>query len=157
MSHSADWPDVLAELGYVRRTGDTVEVEDAGRLLSRIYSESDLLVTECIAPVCGRGSRTVISPQVVSAMAYESRRDGTSDVDSVPGNPRLREALTETVQVWQRLNRTNSATVFRRHANPIQGSRWRYRSSGGSLTDSLAAHWPVNCCRLVISYDGIVG
>ncbi len=133
--------DVLAELGYVRRTGDTVEVEDAGRLLSRIYSESDLLVTECIRAGVWEGLSHSDLAAVVSAMAYESRRDGTSDVDSVPGNPRLREALTETVQVWQRLNETE-----RRHRVPatrepdtgfsVAVSLW---SSGRSLTDSLAA------------------
>ena len=133
--------DVLGELGYLTRTGDTVEVEHAGRLLGRIYSESDLLVTECLRAGVWEGLSHSDLAAVVSAMVYESRRDSASGVDSVPGNPRLRTALTETVQVWQQLNE-----MERRHRVPttrepdtgfsVAVSLW---SSGRSLTESLAA------------------
>ncbi len=133
--------DVLAELGYVTRTGDSVEVEDAGRLLGRIYSESDLLVTECLRAGVWEGLSHSDLAAVVSAMVYESRRDGAGGVDSVPGNPRLRGALTDTVEVWQRLNEVERRHRVSATREPDTGfsvavAMW---SSGRSLTDSLAA------------------
>ncbi len=60
---------VLTELGYLEKvrdasesTGHTMRVTDAGRVLSRIYSESDLVVTECIRAGVWRNCAIGYSP-----------------------------------------------------------------------------------------------
>ncbi|OCH79682.1 RNA helicase [Gordonia sp. UCD-TK1] len=101
---------VLSELGYLERvaestesTGHTMMVTDSGKLLGRIYSESDLVVTECIRA----GVWDELSPPdlaaVVAALVYESRRDSYSGVDALPGSSSMRAAMAATVEIWSRV------------------------------------------------------
>ena len=76
---------VLMEFGYLEKVRNEVEVTPTGHLLSRIYSESDLLVTECIRA----GIWDTLGPAelsaVVAAMVFESRRDSHAGADAMPG------------------------------------------------------------------------
>ncbi|WP_051198273.1 DEAD/DEAH box helicase [Gordonia shandongensis] len=103
---------VLVELSYLEHddVGELV-VTPTGSVLRRIYSESDLLVAECIrAGVWDRLSAPDLAA-VVSAVVYESRRDSFSGgIDSMPGNVSLRDALVDTTVVWESVNE-----VQRRH------------------------------------------
>ncbi len=133
---------VLAELGYLDvRSDGTATVTPSGQLLGRIYSESDLLVVECLRA----GIWDQLSPPelcaVVAAMVFEARRDNAGGIDTMPGSTRMRHAVGDTVGVWRTLT-----DVERRHRvsttrEPDTGfsvavNLW---ASGRSLTDCLAA------------------
>lgn len=132
---------VLTELGYLEHAGDTVTVTDAGRLLGRIYSESDLVVTECLRAGVWEGLAPPELAAVVASLVYESRRDSYRGVDAMPANAGVRAAMAATAAVW-----TEVTEVERRHQvtptrEPDTGfsvavSLW---ASGRSLTEALAA------------------
>ena len=132
---------VLSELGYVEYVDETVRVTPTGEVLSRIYSESDLVVTECIRA----GIWDKLSPPdlaaVVAAMVFESRRESYSGADAMSGNPALRTAIADTVGIW----RSVTAVESRHHVSPtrepdtgfsVAVSLW---VSGRSLTEAFAA------------------
>ncbi|MFM9378007.1 DEAD/DEAH box helicase [Gordonia sp. VNK21] len=138
--------DVLAELGYLEPDpAGGLRVTPTGDVLRRIYCETDLLVAECIRAGIWHRLSAVDLAAVASAMVYQSRRDAYGGgVDSMPGNRGLREALTETMTVWQRVDE-----VQRRHGvseviqmrEPDTGfcaavASW---ASGRSLAESLTA------------------
>ena len=77
------------------------EVTESGRRLSRIYSESDLLVAECLRTGAWTGLSPAELAAVVSSVVYESRRDGDT-VDRVP-TAALRHALNDTQRLWSEL------------------------------------------------------
>ncbi|MFY2790841.1 DEAD/DEAH box helicase [Rhodococcus sp. MALMAid1271] len=91
---------LLADRGYVTE-GKDPKVTDDGARLSRIYSESDLLVAECLRTGLWQGLSPAELAAVVSAVVYESRSEG----DITPHGPTgpIRHALTETVRVWHEL------------------------------------------------------
>lgn len=87
------------ELGAAGATGHGIT--ENGQRLARIYSESDLLVAECLRHGAWKGLGPAELAAVVSSMVYESRQDG--DVgDRGPTGP-IRHALDETVQLWSAL------------------------------------------------------
>lgn len=91
---------LLADRGYVSEGRDPKVTEDGARL-SRIYSESDLLVAECLRAGLWKGLSPAELAAVVSAVVYESRSEG----DITPHGPTgpIRHALAETVRVWNEL------------------------------------------------------
>ncbi|MCX6468492.1 MAG: DEAD/DEAH box helicase [Corynebacteriales bacterium] len=100
---------VLTELGYLLADVDAegaprMVVTESGSTLSRVYSESDLLICECIRA----GVWDALTPPelaaVVSSVVYESRRDTYSGPDLVTGNPTLRETLSATHKQWRTLS-----------------------------------------------------
>lgn len=91
---------LLTERGFIDTGGDTPVVTDAGRLLSRIYSESDLLVSECLRTGVWDELDPAELAAALSAMVYESRREGQpTDAGDVPTG-RLRRALAQTRRLW---------------------------------------------------------
>lgn len=91
---------LLTERGFIDTGGDTPVVTDAGRLLSRIYSESDLLVSECLRSGVWDELDPAELAAALSAMVYESRREGQpTDAGDVPTG-RLRRALAQTRRLW---------------------------------------------------------
>lgn len=91
---------LLADRGYVSEGRDPKVTEDGARL-SRIYSESDLLVAECLRAGLWKGLSPAELAAVVSAVVYESRSEG----DITPHGPTgpIRHALAETVRVWNEM------------------------------------------------------
>jgi ATP-dependent RNA helicase HelY len=88
---------LLDRYGYVR--GD--DLTDAGRMLSRIWSESDLVVAECLQ----RGVWDHLGPAdlaaVASMLVFEARREGV-------GAPRLpagaaATAMAQTQRIWAQI------------------------------------------------------
>ena len=78
--------DVLVDLDYlVRSPENDLQVTSRGQLLKGIYSESDLLVAQCIHS----GVLDTLDPpalaSVCSAFLYESRRGDFDDITAVPG------------------------------------------------------------------------
>jgi ATP-dependent RNA helicase HelY len=90
---------LLDERGYL--VAD--EATAAGRQLARIWSESDLLVAECMrAGIWQRLSPPELAA-VVAAVVYEARRDDAS-TDRLPTGA-SRDALAATLRIWAELAR----------------------------------------------------
>ena len=71
---------MLAGRGYLTEAG---EVTEAGRMLSRIWTEADLLVAECLRRHVWEGLAPEELAGAVSMVLYESRREG-EERTSVP-------------------------------------------------------------------------
>ncbi|MGV9825639.1 MULTISPECIES: DEAD/DEAH box helicase [unclassified Gordonia (in: high G+C Gram-positive bacteria)] len=132
---------VLTELGYLEDDATGVTVTPTGHLLSRIYSESDLLVTECIrAGVWDRLGPAELAA-VVASVVFESRRESFAGADAMPGSVALRTAIADTVQIWRAVTAVETSHRISPTREPDTGfsvavSLW---VSGRSLTESLAA------------------
>ncbi|MGO9031209.1 DEAD/DEAH box helicase [Mycobacterium sp.] len=134
---------LLTERGFIRVTGGDPAVTDDGRLLARIYSESDLLVAECLRAGVWTGLRDAELAAVVSAVVYETRGgDG-------PGPPR--NAEVPTAQLRQALHRTrrlsaelradeqrHRITLSREPDDGFVAAIYRW-ASNGDLVAALAA------------------
>jgi ATP-dependent RNA helicase HelY len=92
---------LLTERDFIRGSATDPQVTDDGRLLARIYSESDLLVAECLRTGVWADLRPAELAAVVSAVLYETRGgDGPSApfAAEVP-TPRLQQALRQTAKL----------------------------------------------------------
>jgi ATP-dependent RNA helicase HelY len=91
---------LLTERGFIRDTDGDPKVTDDGRLLARIYSESDLLVAECLRGGVWEGLTPAELAGVLSAVLYESRGDtpSTPELTEIPTG-KLRRALADTRRV----------------------------------------------------------
>jgi ATP-dependent RNA helicase HelY len=109
---------VLESLGYLR--GD--DVTDAGRMLSRIYSESDLVIAEALR----EGRWDHLSPaelaSVCSALVYEARRDDVPP-PRVPTGA-VRAALTELSRLWTQLRHVEHDAHLEFLREPDVGFAW---------------------------------
>lgn len=129
---------LLAEREYIT-AGRTPEVTGNGSRLSRIYSESDLLVAECLRQRLWLGLAPAELAAVVSSVVFESRQEG----DSTPQGPTgpVRHALTETVRVWTELRADEIRHSLPPTREPDMGFvkavyRW---ATNSSLVDALVA------------------
>ncbi len=88
---------LLTERGFIAEgPGGQERVTADGRLLARIYSESDLLVAECLRKGVWNTLQPAELAAVLSAMVYESRGgDGPTQAVDMP-TPAVRRALVET-------------------------------------------------------------
>ncbi|MBL8928932.1 MAG: DEAD/DEAH box helicase [Kineosporiaceae bacterium] len=113
--------DLLAERGYLT-VGDSAGAQDpegagsatgtdgtadlrvtkAGQSLRRIYTESDLLVAECLRTGVWAGLDGPGLAACVSALVFESRGDLREAEPRLPGAA-VREALQRTVRIWSEL------------------------------------------------------
>ena len=126
---------LLADRGYVDRD----RVSAPGRLLERIWAETDLLAVECLR----RGTFDGLGPAelagAVSALVFDARRESPGGRRAVTGI--LGDALADMQQVWSDL-----AADERRHGLPVSRAPdgtfaapvavW---AEGGALTDALVA------------------
>jgi ATP-dependent RNA helicase HelY len=134
---------LLTERGFIRETDGDPTVTDDGRLLARIYSESDLLVAECLRTGAWTGLRDAELAAVLSAVVYESRGgDG-------PGPPRnaevptarLRQALHRTRRLSAELRadeQQHRITLSREPDDGFVAAIYRW-ASNGDLVAALAA------------------
>jgi ATP-dependent RNA helicase HelY len=108
---------LLTERRFIEeRSQGALHVTDDGRLLARIYSESDLLVAECLRGGLWRNLGPAELASVVSAVVYETRgSDGPTPplAAEIPTAP-LRRALAET----RRLSAILRADEHRHRLNP---------------------------------------
>lgn len=104
---------LLTERGFIAAGADTAvsndssanpTVTDDGRLLARIYSESDLLVAECLRAGVWDGLDAAELAAALSTVLYESRREGQGPTDGshLPSG-RVRGALNQTRSLWTEL------------------------------------------------------
>lgn len=96
---------LLSERGFIQSSGDDLRVTDDGRLLARIYSESDLLVAECLRSGAWNGLQPAELAAVISAMVFEARgSDGPTPANliAIP-TAGVRKALADTRRLSTRL------------------------------------------------------
>jgi ATP-dependent RNA helicase HelY len=91
---------LLTERGYVTTDGGAgdLQVSADGRLLARIYSESDLLVAECLRTGAWKGLQPAELAAVLSALVFETRgSDGPTPAHAIGmPTPEVRRALAST-------------------------------------------------------------
>ena len=119
---------LLTERGFIDSKDGDPKVTDDGRLLARIYSESDLLVAECLRSGTWEGLDAAELAAVLSSVLYESRGDapGAPDGTDIPTG-KLRRALNQTRRLWTELRADEQ-----RH-RITQKPRARGRLRGGHL------------------------
>jgi ATP-dependent RNA helicase HelY len=134
---------LLAERGFIQVIDGDPEVTDDGRILARIYSESDLLVAECLRTGAWTGLRHAELAAVLSTVLYESRG---GDGPAPPRNaevptPRLRQALHRTRRLSAELRadeQRHRITLSREPDDGFVRAIYRWASSG-DLAGALAA------------------
>jgi ATP-dependent RNA helicase HelY len=132
---------LLTQRGYLAEADPEsgVSMTDNGRLLSRIWSEADLLVAECLR----RGVWNDLGPAELAAVAsivvYEARRDVEEPV-GVPRGP-VGDAIDATVQVWRELEAAEAEHGLTLTRQPDLGFVWPiYRwARGESLAKVLSS------------------
>jgi ATP-dependent RNA helicase HelY len=144
---------LLEENGYLAPEGaaaadhefDAVEPEQgwsdpvtpAGRLLARIYSESDLLVAECLRDGVWDGLTPPGLAAVASSLVYESRTDEYRE-PIIPGGPEVREALSDTAELRERLKETEAHYKLDQIPDMDAGFAWAaYQYASGAQLEKV--------------------
>ncbi|HWA66146.1 MAG TPA: DEAD/DEAH box helicase [Mycobacteriales bacterium] len=109
---------VLDQLGYL--DGDAVTA--SGGVLSRIYSEADLVIADALEHDAWEHLEPAELAAVVSALVYEARRDDESSPKLPPG--RCRQALTDLAHRWEALHQTEAAAGLSFLRAPEPGFAW---------------------------------
>ncbi|WP_193048335.1 DEAD/DEAH box helicase [Mycolicibacterium baixiangningiae] len=133
---------LLGERGFIDTTGDDPTATDDGRLLARIYSESDLLVAECLRARTWDGLDAAELAAVLSSVLFESRGDtpGVAAGSEAPTG-KVRRALSATRRVSADLRADEQRHRISPSREPDEGFvtaiyRW---ATTGDLTTALAA------------------
>jgi ATP-dependent RNA helicase HelY len=127
---------LLTDRGYLTGEGG---VTDAGRMLARIWSETDLLVAECLR----RGVWDKLGPAdlaaAVSVLVYEARREA-EDRASIPRGE-VTEAIDATLELWADLRDEEDSRGLQLTRELDLGFVWPiYRwARGESLTKVLGS------------------
>jgi ATP-dependent RNA helicase HelY len=135
---------LLTERGFIRVTDGDPAVTDDGRLLARIYSESDLLVAECLRTDAWTGLREAELAAVLSAVLYESRGGegpGPPRNAEVP-TPKLRQALHRMRRLSAELRadeQRHRITMSREPDDGFVAAIYRWASNGDLVTALAAA------------------
>ncbi|MFV8051174.1 DEAD/DEAH box helicase [Mycobacterium sp. 48b] len=133
---------LLSERGFIEAGSGEPRVTDAGRLLARIYSESDLLVAECLRAGLWDGLQPAELAGVLSAVLFESRGDSAGGVLGVDiPTEGLRRALGKTRRVSADLRSDEQRHRLAPSREPDEGFvtavyRW---ATTGDLAAALAA------------------
>ncbi len=133
---------LLTERGFIEGPATDPHVTDDGRLLARIYSESDLLVAECLRAGAWAELKPAELAAVVSAVLYESRGgDGPPALAAEVPTQRLRQALQQTSRLSAALRADEQTHRIAPSREPDDGFvnviyRW---ARTGDLAAALAA------------------
>jgi ATP-dependent RNA helicase HelY len=134
---------LLTERGYIEGSATDLRVSDDGRLLARIYSESDLLVAECLRTGAWAGLKSAELAAVVSAVLYETRgSDGPSGQYAAEApTQRLRQALHQASRLSTNLRADEQRHRIAQSREPDDAFvRVVYRwARAGDLAAALAA------------------
>jgi ATP-dependent RNA helicase HelY len=124
--------DLLTALGYL--DGETVT--ETGQQLARVYSESDLLVVECLRSGAWDSLAPAELAAVVSTLVYENRRPDES-VPRVPSGP-VQSALAEMTRIWGRLTEAEARQRLSFLREPDAGFTWAaWRWAGGARLEQV--------------------
>ncbi|MGH3646719.1 MAG: DEAD/DEAH box helicase, partial [Micromonosporaceae bacterium] len=94
--------EVLTARGYLDAGGVTA----SGKVLSRIWTEADLLVAECLRDGIWDELNPAELAAVVSSVVYEARRE-TEDRAGIPRGP-VFDAISEMLRSWESIERDES-------------------------------------------------
>jgi ATP-dependent RNA helicase HelY len=116
-----------------------LQLSDSGRTLARIWTESDLLVAECLRRRLWEGLDPAQLAAAVSVVVYEPRRDGDGPVQ-VPRGP-VADAIDESVKLWGELAADEAGRGLSLTREPDAGFAWPiYRwAQGEPLARVLAS------------------
>ncbi len=126
--------DLLTERGYLR--GDRLTPD--GRMLARIWSESDLVVAECLRRGTWLGLSAPDLSAVVSSLVFEARRESAGPARTPSGA--AADALLATTRVWAEIVGRERSLGLPPTRDPDAGfaaaaAAW---CRGSSLADALA-------------------
>ena len=126
--------DLLSERGYLRRD----RLTDDGRMLARIWSESDLVVAECVRRGTWDGLGPADLAAVMSSLVFESRRDSPGAIRTPSGS--MAHALQETFRVWAEIAGRERALGLPKTREPDSGFATAVAAwcRGGTLAEALA-------------------
>lgn len=121
---------VLHKLGYL----DGDQVTNSGKMLSKIYAESDLAIAETIQNgVLDRLSDIELA-SVLSVFLFDSRKP---EAPKIP-NAQVQDALKEVVTIWSRLHNLESEYDVKTQKEPDFGFCWiAFRWGGGHGLNSV--------------------
>ena len=127
---------LLTERNYMHPADASEKITDAGRQLSRIWSERDLLIAECLRSGLWSGLRPEELAATCSAMVYEARREDAG-APRVPNGP-VRDALTGTLRLWGELTEQEAGFELPTTPEPDLGFVWAsYRWARGDSLDKV--------------------
>jgi ATP-dependent RNA helicase HelY len=122
--------EVLNQLEYL--SGD--QVTDIGKMLSKIYAESDLSIAESIKSGILDKLSDIEIASVLSIFIYESRKP---EPPKIP-NSNVQEALSEIVAIWSKLHNLESDYQLKTQREPDFGLCWIvFRWGGGHGLNSI--------------------
>jgi ATP-dependent RNA helicase HelY len=125
---------LLESRGYLAQGSMT----EPGRLLSRIWGESDLLVAECLRRGVWDGLDPAELAAAVSAVVYEARRESEDRV-SVPRGP-VGDAIEETLKLFAELETAEAEHGLALTREPDLGFVWPiYRWARGETLSRVLA------------------
>ncbi len=121
---------LLRERGYLAASDGPDSVTEAGRMLARIWTETDLLVAECLRRGVWEGLSAAELAAAVSVVVYEARRE-SDERASVPRGP-VADAVDETLRIWSELERDEAERGLTLTREPDLGFVWpMYRWARG--------------------------
>lgn len=121
---------VLAKLGYLHEDA----VTPTGRMLSKIYAESDLAIAETINSGLLEKLSDIELAAVLSVFIFESRKP---EGPKIP-NSQVQEALKEVVSIWSKLHNLESEYDVKTQREPDFGFCWiAFRWGGGHGLNSV--------------------
>jgi len=155
---------LLTSRGYLTAGG---EVTEAGRMLARIWTESDLLVAECVRRGVWDGLAPAELAAAVSVVLYEARRE-SDERSSVPRGS-VADAIDATGKLWAELESDEVSRELELTREPDLGFVWpmyrwargeplaRVLASGGHLDGEMPAGDFVRWARQVVDLLGQLG
>jgi ATP-dependent RNA helicase HelY len=133
---------LLKGRGFIEDVGGEPKVTEHGKLLARIYSESDLLVAECLRDGAWEGLDSAGLAAVVSSVVFESRGDtpGAPPGLEVATQP-VRRALVRTRRLWADIHADEQRHRVSASREPDVGFVAAIHSwaTNGDLSSALAA------------------
>ena len=89
---------VLEQLGYLHKDESGLKVTDRGRLLRGIYSDRDLLVSECIERGTWSNLNLEQLASAISILVFDARRDEDNPISIPEGE--FGDVLIEMQEIW---------------------------------------------------------
>jgi ATP-dependent RNA helicase HelY len=124
---------LLEELGYLERDS----VTPAGRRLSAIYTELDLLAAQCLREGVWSALGPVDLAASVSALVFEARQADDAAAPRLPGGA-VRDTLARMVEIWGELEGREHEHGLESPREPDLGFVWAtHRWAGGARLDAV--------------------